>query len=55
MPEMPGANVDLGEAYATGRMEGYKEGFAAALREIREALYKLYGNSMKMTKEKNND
>lgn len=34
---------------------GYKDGFATALREIREALYKLYGNSMKIEKEKNND
>ena len=39
-------------AYDKGHESGYREGFDNCLREIREALYKLYGGSMVTPKEK---
>lgn len=39
-------------AYDKGYEDGYREGFDNCLREIREALYKLYGGSMVTQKEK---
>ena len=42
-------------SYDKGYEDGYREGFDNCLREIREALYKLYGNSMKTPKEKDDD
>ena len=47
------------DMWANGFHRGFEEGFQAgfndALIQIREALYKLYGNSMKSIKENEDD
>lgn len=50
MPVVVDANSEWADGYSKGLEQGYRAGCDDALRQIKEALYKLYGNSMKPLK-----
>ena len=53
--QLEAESVETNEhAFQRGLEEGYRAGWNDALRHIKDALYKLYGNSMKTPKEKKN-